>query len=302
MNNSLSNLQQLFSKGEITRSQYIEQMYVFHGTLFAYSRQLQESPISQIRITCEDVIFDLKNGIKLTIMPGDRYALPLGFFNFGPYYEEKQWDIALSTVATPKVIFDIGANVGYFSLYSLKKNSDTEIFCFEPAPITYKFLEKNIKINNAYNIHPYNLGLSDSSSEKILYFNPDYSASSSQQNLLEMENTYKTTCQFTTVDEFVHKNSIQQIDFIKCDVEGAEKFVLLGAKQTLQRHRPAVFAEMLRKWSAKFGYHPNEIIHFMKDIDYSCFAISANGLVPLSVMTDEVEETNFMFLPNHKHK
>jgi hypothetical protein len=65
---------------------------------------------------------------------------------------------------------------------------------------------------------------------------------------------------------FVAKNNAK-VDFIKCDVEGAELFVYQGAKATLMQQKPIVFTEMLRKWAAKFDYHPNDIIALFDELD-----------------------------------
>jgi hypothetical protein len=62
-----------------------------------------------------------------------------------------------------------------------------------------------------------------------------------------------------------------------------------------------VFAEMLRKWSEKFNYHPNEIIELFRSIGYGCFHVTNNKLKEIAEMTDETIETNFFFLHLEKH-
>jgi len=80
-------------------------------------------------------------------------------------------------------------------------------------------------------------------------------------------------CNVKTLDDFINKKKIK-IDFIKCDVEGAELFVFLGAKKVLLEHKPIIFCEMLRKWCKKFKYHPNEIILLFYKLGYKCFYIN----------------------------
>lgn len=58
---------------------------------------------------------------------------------------------------------------------------------------------------------------------------------------------------------------------------------------------------MLRKWSAKFNYHPNDIIQLLAGIGYRCFTAQNDKLVPFSRMDENTTETNFFFLP-HKHE
>ena len=86
-------------------------------------------------------------------------------------------------------------------------------------------------------------------------------------------------------------------DLIKCDVEGGELKTFLGARNTLAEHRPVVFTEMLRKWAARFHYHPNDLIAFFATLDYVCYRIENGALTPMPHMTDDTAETNFFFIP-----
>ena len=99
---------------------------------------------------------------------------------------------------------------------------------------------------------------------------------------------------------------MERIDFIKLDVEGAEIFALRGGLKSIEKHKPILFVEMLRKWAAKYGYHPNEIIGMLEQVGYiCCFACeldSALRLTRLETMTDQTQETNFFFLHKEKHK
>lgn len=69
-----------------------------------------------------------------------------------------------------------------------------------------------------------------------------------------------------------------------------------GALKTLKQDQPVVFTEMLRKWAAKFNYHPNEVIALFTSLGYECFYASIDGtLLDFNEMTDETKETNFFF-------
>jgi hypothetical protein len=48
----------------------------------------------------------------------------------------------------------------------------------------------------------------------------------------------KRKIQAFSIDEYVRKNEIERVDFIKADIEGAERYMLKGAKETLQCHQP----------------------------------------------------------------
>jgi hypothetical protein len=58
---------------------------------------------------------------------------------------------------------------------------------------------------------------------------------------------------------------------------------------------------MLRKWSAKFNYHPNEIISLLGEFGYLCFAVNKERLIEIPLMDENTIETNFFFLHSEKH-
>ncbi len=91
------------------------------------------------------------------------------------------------------------------------------------------------------------------------------------------------------------------IDLIKCDVEGAELFVFQGGMKAIAKCRPIIFCEMLRKWAAKFAYHPNDIVALLRDAGYRCFAAENGTLVEVIRVDDTTQATNFFFLHEQAH-
>ena len=62
-----------------------------------------------------------------------------------------------------------------------------------------------------------------------------------------------------------------RVDFIKCDVEGAELLVLRGAQSTLRRFRPKLFLEIDDRWVRSFGWTTADVLSFLRQIGYSYF-------------------------------
>ena len=61
-------------------------------------------------------------------------------------------------------------------------------------------------------------------------------------------------------------------------------------------------SEMLRKWSAKFNYHPNDIIQLFEEIGYECYVIADNGMLKrFGYVNEETIETNYFFLHPEVH-
>ena len=75
-----------------------------------------------------------------------------------------------------------------------------------------------------------------------------------------------------------------------------------GGLNVITKFKPIIFTEMLRKWSEKFNYHPNDIIKFFADIGYDCYVNEGDFLKLFARMDDLTKETNFFFLHRDKHK
>ena len=59
---------------------------------------------------------------------------------------------------------------------------------------------------------------------------------------------------------------------------------------------------MLRKWSQKFNYHPNQIITLLSELGYQCYTIHGKSLERFTEVNDETRATNYVFLDSVKHQ
>ena len=166
------------------------------------------------------------------------------------------------------VIFDVGANMGFFSYYASKQAKNLQIYTFEPVPVTFEVLEANLA-NLSHNIKNYNIGLSDENGEAEIHYMPHSSGNSSfnhvdqDSNLdiflenydeirkykpqvfpkmpkflrklfwrLYFKNYYKKgidiQCPLRTLSDIIAENNIDRIDLLKIDAENHEKQVLQG--------------------------------------------------------------------------
>ena len=108
------------------------------------------------------------------------------------------------------------------------------------------------------------------------------------------------TAKVRRLDDFVSEQKLS-VSLIKCDCEGAEFMVFQGAAETLGSLRPIICTEMLRKWSAKFGYHPNDLIAYIAGFGYRCYSVCENRLSVVERMNEDTAETNFIFLHLEAH-
>ncbi|KAA6336829.1 hypothetical protein EZS27_015044 [termite gut metagenome] len=207
----------------------------------------------------------------------------------------------LSLIKDGATVFDIGGNIGWYALHIAKRRPHSIVYTFEPIPWTFDYMKKNIQLNCFQNINVNNIGFSDKVGEFDFFYDPSISGNASLVNVADKKDIHIFKCKVDTLDQYVENKNLK-IDFIKCDVEGAELFVFKGGKNILEQQQPIVFTEMLRKWSAKFNYHPNDIIEFFRQLHYQPYTISGkNQLKEFNLVDENTLETNYFFLHNEKH-
>lgn len=287
---------------EYSKNLYIDEMYAIHQLLFNYSKYISKTDINKIEILDHEVVMCFRNsGIKMYCIEGDKRIACLDALNF-KNYEQEELEMQYSLISKDDAIIDIGGNYGWYALHLSKKFPSSTIHSFEPIPKTYETFLRNIKLNNSSNIIVNNFGLSETSGNFSFFFDPNLSVNASLNNVSESKNAVEIKCNVETLDSYVLLNGITKIDFIKCDIEGAELFALKGALNSINKFKPKLFVEMLRKWTSKFNYKPDDIILFLKDIGYMCFKIQNEKLIEIKNVTDETIETNFIFLHREYHK
>ena len=307
MSQSITALRTAFQAGELAKRDYIQEMYAHHAGLFDYQRNLGGPGIRELQVSADGVWMRFRYpDIRMWCVEGDARMAPLEAFNFGGFEPE-----AFETVAAivgqefaenGTTLLDIGANAGFYTLGLHSRFPTLPILAFEPVPATFSVLTRNLALNGFTDIQTFQLGFSDRTQELEFFTYPQHSGASSSVRLLDDVETTRVTCQLLRVDEFRRSHSRPfRTGFIKCDVEGAELSVLRGAEQLLREDRPVVFAEMLRKWCARFDYHPNDIIRFMLGLGYGCFSVGQGGLASCPAVTEATVETNFLFLDATRH-
>lgn len=297
----MEKLKKEFVEGKITKPDYIHQMYSQHKKLFEYSKFIKNTDIRKIEIEDGRVIITSRDlGIKIICEENDERIPPIETLNFN-YYEKDESKMMYDLIEDNFTIFDIGANIGWYSIGITKAKINIKIFAFEPIPKTYKNLLANIELNKSQNIQTFNMGLYKEKTQLTFYFYPELSGNASSINLSAESDSEIIKCDVDTMDNFVKEHNVTKLDFIKIDIEGAEFFAFEGGINTIKKFEPIVFTEMLRKWSAKFGYHPNKIIKLFKEKNYICFVVNEKGLSEIKEITDDTIETNFFFLHRTKH-
>jgi FkbM family methyltransferase len=191
--------------------------------------------------------------------------------------------VYLSLIRKGDVVIDIGANVGYFtSLFSDLVGPGGEVHAFEPLPSTFELLSRNIrKFPAQKNVFLNCLALGERDEKSILFVpNEDHG----QAALARHRDASWTSHQIRAVNvEMIrldrYAERLPRIDFVKCDVEGAELLALRGAESTLRRCQPKIFLEIEERWTSSFGWTAADVVRFLQGIGYRHFyGLGRHGL------------------------
>lgn len=141
------------------------------------------------------------------------------------------------------VFFDIGANVGNHALFMSQHAGS--VHAFEPYSLVREQMEKNVRLNNLDNVHIHPVGLGNTNESVPFYAPPDSNLGAGSFTEGHYEgNSYVADLEVVVGDEEVKRLGLESVDVMKVDVEGYERFVLDGLKDTLEKFRPLVVLEL----------------------------------------------------------
>ncbi|MDA9077901.1 FkbM family methyltransferase [bacterium] len=192
--------------------------------------------------------------------------------NFSYEFEENGENELLKRLSefNPKVIFDVGANVGSWTKIASKFCINSDFHCFEMVPETFSTLSKNL---NKKNIYLSNVGLSDSKSTvDYKYYGAEVGVNKLETRSVFHDHYMSSEIRTTKVirgDDYCKDKGIGAIDFLKIDVEGAELFVLRGFESLIKQQKIKVI-------QFEYGYTNGDSGCLMRDFyDF----LMANGYV-----------------------
>jgi len=189
--------------------------------------------------------------------------------------DEEIIDLILKNSKQNWVVFDIGANIGYYTIPIAKKLSQMNgyVHAFEPLNNNFSSLKLSVEKNGTEsNIVLNKFALGDfignidiiktekgNSSNAVLSFND----SEYEKDLT------KETIAIKTLDEYTP--NVQRCDLIKVDIEGAEYFLIKGGLKFIEKYKPIIYGEFNAFFLKKFGYSVLDIWQLLKPLGYQAY-------------------------------
>jgi FkbM family methyltransferase len=178
-------------------------------------------------------------------------------FRGGAYYERNvvTWFLRLLTETNNPVVYDVGANYGYFTLLAAQRSK--AVHCFEPVSKTAAGLEGTIRRNGMSNVTLHRTALSDAEGRATMTLfsssGNDSFVERHHDDVSHLRILGEEQVEVATIDGLVAAG-MERPDLIKIDAEGAERQILVGASATLREHRPMLLLEYNHLLAMDAGY------------------------------------------------
>ncbi len=177
-------------------------------------------------------------------------------------------------------VLDIGANLGYYSYFLAQKiGQNGTLLAVEPIPLFAEIWKKNLKKYNNYNIKLFNCALGSEPKEKVKMSIPIVNGvvrHGLTKGEGQGENHWESLLDFEVPmnvgDDLLEKENLTQLNYIKCDVEGYEQYVIPSLKQTINQFKPLIQIELNGKDNRQ------SVVDFLFELKYDVYILSNNKL------------------------
>jgi len=207
----------------------------------------------------------------ISVYLADADASALYFFNTLYGDEIKIIKFLVKNLKDNDILYDVGANYGFYTLLAQEFITNGEIHAFEPNPKIFKLLRENVRLDIFKNTFLNEVALSNQTGETEFY-DSEISRHSGVSSLIKCPylRKYKVIkVQTTTLDEYILNHKPATI--IKIDVEGGESLVLRGASILLKKYNPTIIMEFFKDDLHK------EAVNILLKNDYEVFRIDNDG-------------------------
>lgn len=185
-----------------------------------------------------------RHGAHLVMAPHawDVYAT-MARHNYSWDYHDFEW--CVNGMPKSGVFYDIGANVGYFSVeMAMEMGSAIRVVAFEPQKPLADAITASIILNHMDNLKVVHAMVGDAPRQSELYLAPaSIHASAVEDSGRPCVGIVQA--QMVTIDDLVENAEIPPPDMVKIDVEGSEHLVFQGAHRTFRTHMPHIFVEYI---------------------------------------------------------
>jgi FkbM family methyltransferase len=234
------------------------------------------------------------------------------YFLYKRWYEDPFWALTRRSpeLFTSGDVLDIGANIGYTACVfaaAIKGNRKApgRVYAFEPDLASFQTLGEIVRRKNlGDSVEIFNMAIGSADGRLEFWHNQEHSADhrvvTEQFKSLRPAGEEITVVAVRSVDSFVAARNLQNISFIKIDVQGYELAVSEGMRQTLEKFPGLSIAfEYAPDGMRELGFEPSALLDFFRSAGYQLHILTraATTLAPDNRTIDlAVERTGYVDL------
>ena len=221
---------------------------------------------------------------------------------------EPEIDLIRYAVREGETAIDIGANYGLYSYHlSRAVGAKGRVYAFEPIPFTAGAFRVIARLLRFRNVDLIQKGCGESAGE-VAFTVPVQESGAIIAGTVHMgarnndrpgherharfKRTRQITCDVVAIDECLA--GVNDVSFLKCDIEGADLYALRGAKRLIEEHHPVVVCEINPWFLEGFGIRVADLVAFFADRGYQLYRYEQGRLREKKV--EDIVEDNWVFI------
>lgn len=202
-----------------------------------------------------------------------------------------------------KVIFDIGANIGYTALLAMIQDPDRDYVLVDPNPLALQKAQGNLLNNNlGFKARYYSAFVSDKLNEMVKFYTIGAGAAgsmhSSHAESAAAVNSFKNVTTVTL--DYLYSYYGLRPDLVKIDVEGAETLVMEGAKTLAKETKCTFFVEMHNVKDLGMEKATEMMIAWSRKMDYRVWYLKTAEELISGKPVKTRGKCHLLLLPNEK--
>ena len=203
-------------------------------------------------------------------VPAEEWGFAM-FLSHAGYFEHGS-ELFFESLLKPNMrVIDLGANLGIYTLRALRKKC--MVFAYEPTPRTFDLLRQNIKASGfaeSGRIQAYQMAVSDQCGTINFYENPSMCGHNS---IYGESGQQPIEVSVTTLDSQL--DTLQRIDLVKMDIEGAEYHALLGMRELIRRNPDLqIIMEFAPEHIRRAGREPEALLALIHELGFTVYLIN----------------------------
>ncbi|MEZ4882783.1 MAG: FkbM family methyltransferase [Flavobacteriaceae bacterium] len=202
-----------------------------------------------------------------------------------------------------KVIFDIGANIGYTALLAMIQDPDRDYVLVDPNPLALQKAQGNLLNNNlGFKARYYAAFVSDKPNQVVKFYTLGAGAAGSMHashaESAAAVNSFKNVTTVTL--DYLHSYYGLSPDLIKIDVEGAETLVMEGAKTLAKETKCTFFVEMHNVKDLGMEKATEIMIAWSKKMDYKVWYLKSGEELTSGAIVKKRGKCHILLMPKEE--